>query len=344
MKKNYNILYSTLIAIPVFIFEFILFSFNTNNADMLNYIARYNNIKILGPNYFGNLVDIGFNYLMHFFIMFGFNYQYFLISIGIIIFFLLNIFCSIYNINKFVFFVFFGCSVFFIESVIVRQFLSSVLLCFAFIYIDQKNIKSFRALSLILLASSIHITAFIGFLYYFTLKLRRTSLYLISVTGFIFCFITISKILPILTRFLGPKFALYSNLNSFSLVSLLAKTIFLVVTIVLFLLMDNYYNKYKIKDKTSLFLLEISLKTSLINVIFLPLMVVDVSFERLLLVPIFLHLANVSNFFNLKYFSREKIVILFIIIFWILLAYRIFVWSDSIGTIEPILHNNMLWE
>ena len=77
---------STIFAIPIIALQFILFSFNTANGDMALYLIRYSNVGRLGPGYFGNLVDIGFNYFMSFAHGFNLDYQGFLILCGILIF------------------------------------------------------------------------------------------------------------------------------------------------------------------------------------------------------------------------------------------------------------------
>lgn len=338
---------SSLIAMPLIIFQYILFSFNTTNADMLQYIIRFENIIRFGPGYFGNLVDIGFNYLIFFIQKFNLDYQGFLIVLGIIIFFLLIQLCRFYNANYLVFFSSFLFSFFFIEAVIVRQFIASALLAVAFVFIADNNstINKLKSLSFFTLALSMHVSAFLGYVYYLVEKIELKKLYIAATIGMTASFPFTNFILPFLTRLLGAKFALYTNSASTSLVSFISKVVFVIVTALLFQLIYTYIqNNKNLFSTKQIKLAELSLKSTLINALSIPLMMVDISFERLLIVPVFIYLSTISFFFGRRTpMTSNKLIIIFMVFVWLVLSYRIFVWSDSAGTTIPILNQNLLW-
>ncbi|MDG3132070.1 EpsG family protein [Streptococcus suis] len=345
MKFRINL--STLLAIPLIIIQYILFSFNTANADMTNYIIRYNNVLKLGPRYFGNFIDIGFNYYMFFIHKLNLDYQTFLIISGTLAFFSLIYICKHYGADYFYFFVCFLFSFFFIEVVILRQFLSSVLIALAFIFVkeEKKWYQNLLCLVLLICAISIHISAFLSFLYFFSYKFKLRTLYYGALVGIISSYFMQSAILPVLTKILGAKFAIYTNVMDASIISFLAKVVFLVVSLVLFGLLYKYFCKnskyYQEKHKK---LSELALKSTLINSLFISLMLVDISFERLLIIPVFIYLATIAIFFRFKApFTKERILLIILICIWIFLSYRIFVWSDMANTTIPILNENLLW-
>ncbi|CQR24516.1 hypothetical protein BN1356_00863 [Streptococcus varani] len=338
---------SSLIALPLIAFQYILFSFNTANADMLQYIMRYKNILRLGPRYFENLVDIGFNYLIFYIQILRVDYQGFLIILGILIFFLLIQLCHFYEGSYWIFFSSFILSFFFIEAVIVRQFLSSSILAVAFIFIAKKptTTNKIKSIGLISLAFSMHVSSFLGYFYYIAEKIELRKLYLAAAVGMTVSFPLTNVVLPFLTRLLGAKFALYTNSTNNSFVSFIAKVVFVVVTVFLFQLIYSYVleNKHFFSTK-QIKLAELSLKSTLVNGLFIPLMAINISFERLLIVPVFIYLATIAFFFeNKSPMTNNKLFIFFTVLAWLALSYRIFVWSDSAGTTIPILNHNLLW-
>lgn len=338
---------SSLLAVPLIALQFILFSFNTGNADMFHYMIRYKNILRLGPRYFGNLVDIGFNYLIFFVQKFRLDYQGFLIVLGVIIFFLLLRLCRFYEGNYWIFFGSFLVSFFFIEAVIVRQFISSALLAFAFVFIsdNRDSLNRFKSLSFLTLSFSMHVSSFLGYFYYIAEKIELKKLYIAAAIGLTLSFPLTNFILPFLTRLLGAKFALYTNSTNNSFVSFVAKAIFILVTVLLFQMIYSYVLKYESYFNTKqIKLAELSLKSTLINGLSIPLMAINISFERLLIVPVFIYLATIAFFFGKKTpLTNNKLIIFFLVIAWLALSYRIFVWSDSAGTTIPILNQNLLW-
>ncbi len=338
---------STIFAIPIIALQFILFSFNTANGDMALYLIRYSNVGRLGPGYFGNLVDIGFNYFMSFAHIFNLNYQGFLILCGILIFSILIFVCKRYNADYFYFFFYFLFSFFFIEAVILRQFIASAVVSLAFVFLTEDNRwqKNLVCLGLLVLASSFHISALLSFLYFFSYKFSLRKLYYGSFIGLVFSYPLITIALPIVTRLLGAKFALYTKEVDASFISFLAKAVFALVSILLFQLLHDYFVKnsqfYQAKHQK---LTSLALKATLINTLSMPLMLVNISFERLLLVPVFIYLTTIAVFFRMKApFTRQRIFIILLIVAWIFLAYRIFVWSDMKYTTFPILTENLLW-
>ncbi|HFI0932055.1 TPA: EpsG family protein [Streptococcus suis] len=344
---NIRVRLSTLIAFPLIILQYILFSFNTENADMLQYNIRYNNIIRFGPRYFGNFVDIGFNYLIFFIQKISSEYQGFLIILGIIIFFLLLQLCRYYNANQLVFFSIFLFTFFFIEAVIVRQFIASALLATGFIFVSEKSntINKFMSVCIITLALSMHVSAFLGYIYFLSEKVELKKLYYASLIGMILSFPLTNIILPFLTRLLGAKFALYIDSGSSSLVSFISKVLFVLITALLFQLVYTYITKnasfFTLRQRK---LAELALKSTLINGLCIPLMMIDISFERLLIVPVFIYLTTLSFFFGKRTsLSYNTIYIFITVLIWIVVSYRIFVWSDSSGTTYPILNFNLLW-
>lgn len=348
MKQHRTIRLSSILALPLIVFQFILFAFNTSNADMPQYIVRFNNIALLGPRYFNNTVDILFNYLMFYVQKFSMNYQVFLIVCGVIIFYLLLSICRYYKINQFSFFTFFMIATFFIEAVIVRQFLASALISYAFTFHEkaQENKRySLLIWLLLVVACALHITSFLGLLYYFFIKFSVRKIVSLSVFGTVISFPMVTVLLPRLTALLGSKFALYTSSVDGSWISFIAKTVFLVVTSILMFCIHRYTQR----DLTEFsapqrHIALIALKSSLINFVFLPLMRVDISFERLLIVPIFFYLLTISALFNARVrIPYYKVLLWFFCILWALMTFRIFVYSDRLGTIDALLHYNLLW-
>lgn len=348
MKKHLTIQLSSVLALPLILGQFILFSFNTYNVDMPHYIIRYQNIARYGPRYFGNLVDIVFNYLMSFFQRFSLNYQDFLLFCGVLIFGLLLSVCRYYKVNQFAFFFFFFITTFFVEAVILRQFFASALVTFAYT-LDRfsRRSKAYSLLIIIVLvvACGIHITSFLALFYYFFKDWPIRRLVTVSLFGTMVSFPFIGVILPRLTSLLGAKFALYTSETDGGLISFLAKVIFLLTTTLLFHLIVSYMvaNREVFTEK-QFKLAELSLKVTFLNYIFLPLMRIDISFERLLIVPIFMYLLVIASLFNGQLrVSQKKIAIFSLCVVWSLLAYRIFVYSDRLGTVEALFANNLLW-
>lgn len=346
MKQYFMIRLSSILAFPLIILQFILFSFNTSNADMPHYLVRFNNVALLGPRYFNNAVDILFNYLIFWVQKFSMDYQVFLTVCGVIVFYFLLSICRYYKINQFIFFTFFMVTTFFIEAVIVRQFLASALIAYTFTFYEKESKRySLLIWALLLAACALHITSFLGILYYLGSKFSVRRLISLSTLGTIVSFPVVTLLLPRLTAILGSKFALYTSSAGESWVSFAAKTLYLVVTSLLMFFIYRYMNRNQIEfsDRQKQVAL-LSLKSSLINFVFLPLMRVDISFERLLIVPIFFYLLTISALFNARVkIPYYKVLLWLFCVAWALMTFRIFVYSDRLGTIDALLHYNLLW-
>ncbi|HFH9945766.1 TPA: EpsG family protein [Streptococcus suis] len=344
---NYRIKVTNILALPMIIFQFILFSFNTYNVDMPNYIIRYTNIMKFGPNYFGNLVDSGFNYFMFYVQKLGLDYTGFLIVSGILTYSLLLALCNLYKADYLYFFALFFATFFFLEVVILRQFISSIFLALAFMFFEENTTLKNNIIGIFFLCISIsmHIVALLGVVYYFLINFELKKLIKIAIIGLFLSFGLTTRLLKILTNLLGAKFALYTNTFDNSVVSFLAKVIFLVISFILFYeIFKEIISHKKLYTPKQVRLSELALKMTLINSFSLPLMMVDISFERLLILPIFIYLLSIACFLGGRApFTRKKILIIGIVILWVIISYRIFVWSDSIGTTIPVLNYNLFW-
>lgn len=337
---------SLLFAIPIFVIQLILFGFNYDNVDMPNYINRFEVIKSRGFSAFDNeWLDIGFNYINYAFSWITTEYQVLLFSIGVVCLYLSIKSCQHYKASHFVFAILFFFSVFFIEAVIVRQYLASLLFTYAtcMLFNEQHQKRHLLFFVLIALSISIHVTLVLTILYYIIAQFRVRNVVILSLIGLLIFSISVNALLPVLSS-LGDKYATYAEATSAGLLSILAKMVHIIMTILVVYLGYQYMLKFKtFFDQYQIDFSEFVLKISIVNITLLPLMDIGMSFERLLLIPVFLFLIQASMVLSMRLpLNIDKMVIILGWTVWVIFSYRVFVWSDAQGTIEAILNYNLL--
>ncbi|OJG39866.1 hypothetical protein RV01_GL001048 [Enterococcus dispar] len=157
----------------------ILMGFNTYNADYEAYQALYHRISILGTNTDPG-IEIGFKYIMYFFSFFTNSYQVFLCitSLTCLIFlrYIILLYTNYVSSTLFLFFIF-G---FFSNAIQLRNFISMILILFAFyIFCNNEGIKAyFLYVFIIFIASLFHVTS-LFYLILIVSKLNKKVIFLI---------------------------------------------------------------------------------------------------------------------------------------------------------------------
>lgn len=348
-KKSYGINITFLLSMPIFILQLFLFGLNYYNVDMPHYINRFDVIQYKGMEAFNTeIVDIGFNYINYIFSFFSGNYQFFLFFLSVICLCLCLKLCNYYKANYLFFFFLFLFSVFFLEVVIVRQYLASLIFAYATQYLFPVSGREKRILFLLflLISISIHITFILTMGYYILSKFRVRNIIIISLAGLLMVFFSMKILFPIAINVLGDKYSVYNEAINAGIIPVLAKTIHSVLSVIMIYYGHRFIVRFR--NNFKLYQLEFSefvLKVAILNIAFLPLMNIGMSFERLLLIPVFLYLIQASMVLSsLTDFNVNKFIITLGWFIWALFSYRIFIYSDSEGTIYSVLQYNLLMD
>jgi len=153
---------SALLSLLLFIALWILFGFNTGNADYYAYELQFNG-TIKPP-------DIGFEFLLVFFNLIGFTYQQFLITISLICYVIIFTSIKKYTENLSYVMALYFIYPFIFDVVQIRSFIALTILLYGLQYLFTNNKKDiFKYIFFVLVASSIHF----AFLFYLVLILVK---------------------------------------------------------------------------------------------------------------------------------------------------------------------------
>lgn len=234
---------STLLSLLLFITLWILFGFNTENADYRFYELMFNGAI--------NIPDRGFEFLLGFFNLIGFTYQQFLIVITLICYVIIFISIKRYTENLSYVMALYFIFPFMFDVVQIRNFIALTILLYGLQYLFTNNKTDiFKYICFVLVASTIHF----AFLFYLVLILVKFfsswKKMLVILSAFIILVILIlySGFLTVLLNYLFnyPRvpgwFEIHTNLGF--LVPFLLQ-------IITFLFVYVSYKKYKdnIKDE-----------------------------------------------------------------------------------------------
>lgn len=145
-KKSRRII----LTLCVFICLWIIFGFNTDNADYAIYENWYN---VIGKSGIVNRFEIGFEYTMLFFNKIGLNYRGFLIAYSFIGLAIISI--SVYKYSKipYLVLVLYAFYPFLFDVVQIRNFMAEAIILYSLVFLKECNIKNIVLFSLLLIVA-----------------------------------------------------------------------------------------------------------------------------------------------------------------------------------------------
>lgn len=187
-KKSKIVFYSLLI------WMWILFGWNSNNADYNNYIFAYENAEyLLGINFY----EVGYRWLVYISKIFGLSYQQFLILVSGIGLSLMSSSIKKYSKNPTFVLALYLFSTFFTNVVQVRSFIATAIIIYAIRYLVEGSKRGIIIYGLLtIIATTIHFSAFFYILFVFCKMINKKVLligalsitilsYFISTSGFV---------------------------------------------------------------------------------------------------------------------------------------------------------------
>lgn len=329
-----------ILNVSSFLLLWILFGFNTYNSDYGNYELIYNIIANTG-DYLSSNIEIGFKYIMKFFIMLNLNYQMFLIVYSFICLIIFYKGISRFTNKIYIVSLLFLFYPFFQYILAIRLMFSLSLIINAIYYLKEKELKNMIKYSfLILCASLVHQTSIV----YLILLLTYFDEQHVILISIIMMFITIVALyIPFITQFIEnffPKFLIYikDGTNPITIIIVIAYYIssFLLIR---FTQLKYYNNKYK----NDYLLIK---KIFYLMVIFVPLVYVSMDFFRLfsnITVFIYIIMSNHILFIN-GYTTKKKLIIFTIFAIFLIIQNFTFGYLNNFESqILPIILNNLLW-
>lgn len=182
--------HSRIIAFMTILFIVIMFGFNTNSLDNINYIRHYNNIS--SGVYSSNPLEFGFIILMWLGNVLGLNWIGFKTIISLFCFILIYKFIKKYtnNLNLVIFF--YLLHNFFMDAEQIRNFIALSIFIYSLKFLLVNNFKNNLIYSLlILIAATVH-NSFIFYLPLIFINIKKTKyLHIILVFSFILTSLTI---------------------------------------------------------------------------------------------------------------------------------------------------------
>lgn len=352
---------STLLSLLLVITLWILFGFNTGNADYATYERMFNG-SLKPP-------DMGFEFLLGFFNLIGFTYQQFLIIISLICYAIIFISIKRYTENLSYVMALYFIYPFMFDVVQIRNFIAFTILLYGLQYLFTNNrIDIFKYIFFVLAASSIHF----GFLFYLVLILVK----FFSSWEKEFIIISTFVILTILLVYSGFLTVLMNNLfNSpkvtgwFEIRTHLGFLVPISVQIIVFLFVYVSYRKYKdnIKDQitnkdsqtfvipnkkqkfitpsSQIIFFETIIKINIIMFLAFPFYAYVTYFFRLyrnILIMNYIMIANSIQYFFKDKYERFFYGLSFILLVFMLLMYEL--GPESYYTVfKAIFENNILF-
>ncbi len=327
---------SRIISTLFFLFMWSLWGFNTWNGDYDAYQYIYENSSSL------NSIEVFYLKLNSIFFINGFTFQEFLIIISSLVLFAVYYISIKYSKYP----ALYSCLYFFIfimEYVYIRNYISHTLLLIAF-FMVIKGVKNYNLWFIILttIASLIHITSILSFVFILAYKTKKTLkprriVKLVIVSAFIF-----TVILQYASFFLGNyilgKISFYDTGGGIS-------NVFIAFILIVF---SNYYFYKTVKSNTVLRnedkrKLRIIININLVSLFFIIVLFYIPYFSRFLRLLFTFNYIMILSFFVYDYnrVIRLKLNVLFVIITIpiIILFYK----STLSLTLLPLYKSNLVW-
>lgn len=363
LKKQANLL----LVIPLLIFAWIIFGFNTSNIDYSNYEAAYNNFyKGIDDGY----LEFGFVLIIKVFVLLRFSYQSFLIALSLITLIIFINAIKYFTNNQALAFCFYLIYPFAFDVVQYRNFLAFAIVLYALHFLIKKNVRKrdiCAYVALLLVASGIHLSMVIYASFLLVLIKRVKVLTIISAITFamILVFVAIKPLQKFVLDLLGlDRFMGYDDAISFStfVQYLLIYVFWLALAVFKYYYIDDIPRhsrrlKRNLKETSQLKLL-------IICALLLPFIIMNgtsARFIRNVFILFYCYFVNRSNYKLLPKQSEAKTAtiyrytlkndkLLHYAVLTVILASVLFVFSEQLcsglyysGVLEPILKNNLLW-
>lgn len=335
---------SKITMIFMFILMWILFGFNTGNADYMTYEFIY---KGFYPNH-----EFGFMALVKFFNMLGFSYQHFLITISFIgLFFLIKV------INKYTKNINYVLALYFIfpfmlDVVQVRNFLTMVLIiCGIDFLISKEKFSTIKYIGFVILASSIHYSSLFYLVLLVVKFLSTRQLLIFPFLSLALVALAYTNILPFIINSMIDNTKIlfwFQDRSKFGfLISAFIQITGFIFIYIAYKKSFKFYKKNKVSLVNSIDMInfyEIILKINLVLFLIYPLYIFNMTFFRLyrnLLILNYIAISNIIQFaFNNKF---ERFVYQLCFIVYIILLMTYFICFSAFDTVFiPIFNRNLI--
>jgi len=195
------------LSVAIWIYMFLLFAFNTSNADYDNYMVKFN-LSVNSLNYIDKDTEFGFYLLSRIIAFFGGSYKTLLICVALcglgIIYYIINVYVKNVTFPLILYFIF----PFFLDVVQIRSFMAMVIfLCGCNCLLKQRKNRSITYILFLLLAVSIHYSSIFWLPIIFIQKKNiREILSLFIPILFIGCLLTYSGLATNLIMLIAPSY------------------------------------------------------------------------------------------------------------------------------------------
>lgn len=318
----------------------ILFGFNTNNADYINYELIYNGYY---PNH-----EIGFMKLISLFKYYNLSYQIFLIIVSFIGLLFLKIIIKQYTININYVIALYFIYPFFLDITQIRNFIAMIIFLFSIKYLNNSHkYNIIKYILCILLASIFHYS----FLFYFILLLTKIkkikNLYFIILpTVFMLMFISYTnlhyKVLSLI--FNNDKVLLWFTYR--------AKIGFIIPIVLqifsLFFILIIYNNNFihvktKLSDMFNFIYIQNIYKVNIIMLLLIPLYIFNMTFFRLYRNILILNYIVVANSkFNINAKVTNVCLKTLYVYYIIILFLYLILYINYSSVFYPIFNDNIV--
>lgn len=327
----------------MFIFMWILFGWNYNNADYSNYKDVYNYIGANG-NYLG--IEPGYVFTCKLGNLIGLNYNNFLIVYSLIGLILIANSIKKYTKNYIGVFILYFIYPFFLDIVQTRNFMAMSIIIYSIRYlIDYKKYNWIKYGCLVLIASSFHITALFYFSFLLIYIKNNKKLMIIAIIFNGILLVTESFMPIILSRIVKHKsYNIYFTQGT----QIYTKVAFIIYLAMNLLLAYYSYKSIKINKRNNyqVNFAEIMMKINIIILIVYPFLCIDVDFVRLYrnILPL-----NYALFLMIKVDGKfikkgDKILYNLILIIFVLISSYAFIYFQNYkSVVQPIFKYNKIF-
>ncbi|KON82895.1 hypothetical protein AF331_18785 [Rossellomorea marisflavi] len=229
-----------IIFVFIFVFMWILFGWNTGNADYNNYNYIYNFIDASGDY---PAVEVGFKWIVKICILLGLNYNGFLITYSFIGLMLITSTAKKFTNNTTLVLVLYFVYPFLLDVVQIRNFLSMALMVFATRYLIQDGWKGvLKYILLILIATTFHYSSIFYLLFLLTKIKSYKKITIITLLSIFFGYAAYNFLTVFIIRFLSmDRYTTYFSEST----SLYAKILFVFYFAFSLILMFYVYKRIK---------------------------------------------------------------------------------------------------
>lgn len=343
--------HSKLLIFLSIILMWILFGWNTDNPDYINYLSWYNEIQI---NQFIDGKDLGYKLLMYISNILGLDYQAFIIIVSIIGFLLINSTIKKFSVNSnfvYLLYLFFP---FFLDVVQTRNFLMMAIIIYSIRFLlDYDKYSIIKYILYNLLAISIHSSAVLYLpLILINNKNKHIFFRIILIFNFLFLIIVFlnGNQIPFVKQFVGLFTDDVQILSTFEIKTDFGFIISWGLYFLIFLIIAFSRSKV-LKYQQGLELIEIKFVNliywvTIIGFLWFPFYMVSIEFTRLFrnLFLLFYIVFTITN----KALSRSRIES-FVLYNFLIIGFTVFFFIYQLyiphynRVILPILENNVFW-